>query len=165
MIRGMIAVSVMVFSGSLATADTWELVGKSLVCALSNAGYKTSMTAYVLKDRVFLYHGGSASKLGTIYEFGKEFSGTSGSNSYTSTGRISSGQIDLSRTVVNRTCGICDGKTIVQTDRIQISPSGNGWGATRDFEQRFEDGTPVAVPSGSESYSCRVAAGRVGVGR
>ena len=123
------------------------------------------MTAYITKDRVFLYHGGDKSKLGTVYEFSGTFSGTSSSNSYTSSASRTADQIQLSRTVTNRTCGICDGKTIMQADEITISPAGQGWGATRNYRQWFEDGTQAAVPSGSESYACAVAGGRKGVGR
>ena len=150
---------------SIAVSDTSALFGKSLVCSTSISGYTSKMTAFVSRDRVFLYHGGDRSKLGTVYEFAGTHSGMSSANSYTSNARLSGDQIQLSRTVTNRTCRICDGKTIMQSDEIVISSTGQGWGATRNYRQWFEDGTQAAVPSGSESYTCAVAAGRVGVGR
>lgn len=151
-----------------AIADTADLYGKTLKCSSSENGYPSALTVYVTKSRVFLYHSyrGTPSKSGVVYEFGRERSGMAGGvNPYQSSARIDASGIELSVTLENRTCRICDGKIIMISDSVQISPQGSEWMATRTFKQWFPDGTGAAVPSGSEHYSCKLSSGRTGVGR
>lgn len=149
-------------------ADTSELFGKTLICTRSLNGFPLTLTIYVTKERAFLYHSGKSapSAAGVVYEFGRSRSGMmAGVNPYNSTARLSPASIELSVTVENRTCTICDGKIIVVSDTVRISGKANEWTAVRDFQQSFPDGTAAAVPSGSEEYSCSKRNGRVGVGQ
>lgn len=147
-------------------ADTTELYGKTLVCSHQHQGgnWRSHMTIYVTKERVFSYHGQGPARLGVVYEVGRQRSGTSSVNDYTSSAQVSSSTLDLNYTVTNRSCRICDGKVIMQSNDMKVSSTGRHWMVTRNYRQWFQDGTPVAVPSGSEQYTCKLSAGRKGVG-
>lgn len=141
-----------------------ELFGNTLVCTYSQYGHQSTLTIYVTKARAFEYHGAGPSKRGIIYEFGKTRSGVAGVNPYQSSAQIRPGHAELSVTLENRTCGICDGKTIMIASTTRLTKTGATWIATRNYRQWFPDGTRAAVPSGSEQYTCRLRHGRFGVG-
>lgn len=143
-----------------------SLMGNTLICTSTTQPNSVWML-YVTRERSFAYHSykGKRSQFGQIYEFGKQYKGKSGKNSYQSAGELYSNGLILKMTVVNRTCGICDGKTIMQADEIRVEAKTGQWHATRNYRQWFPDGTPVAVPSGRETYRCEVAQGRTGIGQ
>jgi len=148
-------------------ANTEQLLGNTLVCTHYVSGFPSMMTIYVTKNHVFLYHSSKSesSKVGVVYDFDKQRKGkTAGVNSYTSSARIFPDYIEIASTVENRTCGICDGKTIMVADKIKIVEQGEKWVATRNYKQWFPDGTKAAVPAGTDRYTCALSRGRVGVG-
>lgn len=149
-------------SVSLVTADTSSLFGNTLICT-DNANRRwNNRTLYFTKDHIFQY---DSSTGGIVYDFSGERSGRSlGDVTYQSSVQISATEVEL-HDIFNSTCGICDGHRITVSEQFLISSQGSRWTATRNFQQWFSDGAQAAVPSGSGSYTCKVARGRTGVGR
>lgn len=150
-----------------ASAGTEQLFDNTLVCTKWQYNVPTVMNLYITKDRAFLYYSdsGDPSKVGVVYDFAQERKGMiAGVNPYKSSARINSGELELSTTVENRTCSICDGKTIMISDKIKVSSQGGEWFVIRNYRQWFPSGARAAMPSGSDRYACKVMTGRIGVG-
>lgn len=144
-----------------------SLSGNSIICTNSaNPRFPAVRTLYFSGQRIFQYDaiGKKASSAGIVYNIGGQNSGRgTGDLTYQSSAQVSASQVSLSATV-EQTCGICDGRRITVNESFSVSLQGDSGNATRSYRQSFADGTAVAVPGGSDSYSCRVVKGRRGVG-